>query len=79
METEEQQDQRVIELESEISAAKRIIWAMAYRNGGIVSIPNRIMAMANDDSNSIDSSYDAQANATIIKATTASQSQIILN
>lgn len=55
---------------SEIAASKRIIWAMVNTKGGVIRIPDRIMASANDSANSIESSYDPKDSCTVIKSIT---------
>lgn len=59
------------QLGHELSAAKKIIWAAGSANGGSLIIPDAIMKLADDSKNSIDSYYDAQRKATVLKAVTA--------
>ena len=64
-------------MKREIESSKRIIWALLEMSPGKeISVPDRIMMMANDDSNQIESYYDGSKGATVLRSKT-NQSRII--
>jgi len=52
-------------MKSELMASNRILWAIVQTKGGRITVPDTIMAQANDDSNSIAASYHPKQKATI--------------